>query len=158
MRLTKSRSSITHINSFFVEIIIVILFFSISSAIIVQVFAEAFSKNEQATKLNNAILIAESVANVFSENASLEETINELYGKSGLAYVDDLKTAKIPLGADWTLSTTDLMFSIVVNIKTENTIAGKLSIAHIYITEGNKILFSLKSSCYTSAKGVNYEN
>lgn len=56
------------INLFFAEIIIALLFFSISGAVIIKVFASAEMKSQQSARLERIMIIAQSIAEAYSES------------------------------------------------------------------------------------------
>lgn len=65
----------THSGSslFLMELILAILFFSVASAVCVQLFARAHTASEQSAALNRAVLAAESAAEAFKGAADLDE-------------------------------------------------------------------------------------
>ena len=69
------RQTRTHSGSslFLMELILAILFFSVASAVCVQLFARAHTASEQSAALNRAVLAAESAAEAFKGAADLDE-------------------------------------------------------------------------------------
>lgn len=60
---------INRVNSFLVEIIIVILFFSLSAAITLQVFVATHKKGELSTNLNMAVILTQQLTEQYRANA-----------------------------------------------------------------------------------------
>lgn len=66
------------INTFFVEMIIVILFFSICSAVTVNFFADANKKAQKSSEINKAVILAQNTVEEFKSNTDIFK-INKLY-------------------------------------------------------------------------------
>lgn len=66
------------LNSFFIEIIIVILFFSISAAVTLQLFVAANNRAQQSSDLSVAVIKAQDIAEQFKGLSSLDELTEEL--------------------------------------------------------------------------------
>lgn len=71
------------INLFFTEIIIALLFFSISGAVILQVFARADMKSRQSAELERVILFAQTFAEAYSQSGDFGKTAELVLGTSG---------------------------------------------------------------------------
>lgn len=67
-------------NLFFMEMIIVLLFFSIASAVILKTFAAADRTSGESGRLERMAFCAQSAAEIFSANGSLEDTAEKLFG------------------------------------------------------------------------------
>lgn len=77
---TKPRAKAVRFNLFFLEMIIVLLFFSIAAAVILNVFA-ASDRLAKKSRLTEAMAFcAQSAAEIFSETGSLPQTVEELFG------------------------------------------------------------------------------
>ncbi len=63
------------LNLFFIEIIIALLFFSISGAVILSVFAGADKKSHDGEILESVIMFSQSVAEVYSLNGDADEAV-----------------------------------------------------------------------------------
>ena len=68
------------INSFFIEIIIVILFFSISAAVTLQLFVAANNRAQQSSDLSVAVIKAQDIAEQIKGLSSLDELTETLKG------------------------------------------------------------------------------
>lgn len=73
----KNRAS----NLFFVEIIIVLLFFCISGTIVMRAFAAAQLQAQKSSIHENIDLCAQSLAEAFSQYGSMEEAASAVFGK-----------------------------------------------------------------------------
>lgn len=60
------KNGTSHIHSFFVEIILVLLFFSLSAAVTLRVFAAAGQRAQQSSELSVAVVRAEDIAEQLS--------------------------------------------------------------------------------------------
>lgn len=71
------KQSRTHSGSslFLMELILAILFFSVASAVCVQLFARAHTASEQSAALNRSVLAAESAAEAFKGAADIDEAV-----------------------------------------------------------------------------------
>ncbi|MBD5384773.1 MAG: hypothetical protein HDR72_07215 [Ruminococcaceae bacterium] len=68
------------INLFFAEIIIALLFFSISGAVIIKVFASADMKSQQSARLERVMIIAQSIAEAYSESGYFRSSAELVLG------------------------------------------------------------------------------
>lgn len=71
------------LNLFFIEMIIALLFFSISGTVILTVFAGADRKSRQSEMLESVIVFSESIAEVYSENGNADEAIKLVISECG---------------------------------------------------------------------------
>lgn len=69
------------VNLFFIELIISLLVFSISSAVILKVFAAADAKSRKSTLFESVVITAQSAAEVYSRNGDLEEVAELVFGR-----------------------------------------------------------------------------
>ncbi len=77
------RSTKRPLNLFFIEMIISLLFFSISGAVILSVFAGADKKSRAGETLENVIVFSQSVAEVYSLNGDYDETMKIVTSECG---------------------------------------------------------------------------
>ncbi len=68
------------LNLFFMEMIIVLLFFGIASTVILRTFAESDRLSRESGRLERMSFCAQSAAELFSETGSLSETAEKLFG------------------------------------------------------------------------------
>lgn len=69
-------------NLFFIEIIIALLFFSISGAVIMKVFAAADAKTRKSELLEEVVITAQSIAEIFSTDGDAYSAVREGTGIS----------------------------------------------------------------------------
>lgn len=76
-------------NLFFVELIIVLLFFSFSTAVILQVFAAADERQKVSNITERAIICAQSMAEAYSVTGDIGEAIALTFGEEHRSAVAD---------------------------------------------------------------------
>ena len=151
----KEKTSAKHLNSFFVEIIFVVFFFSIACAILIQVYGKAFSHNKEAENINSASIKGQCLSETFASNGSVEKTISEVFGSNFPVNNIDNKYI-LNFNKDWKHSDKNTFYSIEITFNKENSDAGSLNIAKIEIYNKSNLLFSTHSSKYiTSEEGLN---
>lgn len=70
------------VNLFFTELIIALLFFSISGAVILKVFAAADKKTRENAQKERAIICAQSIAEAYSELGNAEAALKTVFSES----------------------------------------------------------------------------
>ena len=71
------------VNLFFIEIIISLLFFSISGAVIMKVFAAADAKTRRSGLLEEVVITAQSIAELYSCDGDVDAAVKEATGVTG---------------------------------------------------------------------------
>ena len=122
------------LNLFFIEIIIALLFFSISGAVIMTVFAGAEKKTRQSEMLEDAIVFAQSVAEVYSLNANADSSIKTVTDECGA------------LNEKITLKKSE---------QKTNVAAGTLSELTLIFSESGKVIYEFRCSAYLQNGGGN---
>ena len=117
-------------NALLVELLLVIFFFMISAAILVQVFADAKMKSRTAYATNAAMLEAENIA----EDLYATETPDEVLAGYGFAEED----------GGWLLHRDGYLLK--VTLREEETESGVLKSYDISGIEGDKTLLTLPST------------
>ncbi len=87
------------VNLFFLELIIVLLFFSISGAIILKVFASASVVTERGSVTERAVMNVQSVSEIYSAKGDLAGALDMLFG-NGRYTIDGDNTYSVCLGND----------------------------------------------------------
>lgn len=77
----KSGTGIKPANLFFIELIIVLLFFSFSAAVILQIFAAADSRQEKSDIVERAVICSQSLAEAFSVTGDFTEAAAMVFGE-----------------------------------------------------------------------------
>ena len=152
----KDKNSVRHVNSFFVEIIMVIFFFSISCAILIQVFAKAFEQIIESEKINSAMLKGQAINELFSSSGDIEYTLTTLFGSQAVPKTDD-NLIILSFDKDWNLTDENTFYTLMITFETKDTSAGELSVATIEIINKSNSLYLIKSSAYTSSEVPVYE-
>ncbi|MDE6594461.1 MAG: hypothetical protein K2K44_00440, partial [Oscillospiraceae bacterium] len=76
----KPRAKAVRFNLFFLEMIIVLLFFSIAAAVILNSFAISNSLAQKSRRTEAMAFCAQSAAEIFSKTGNLSQTVEELFG------------------------------------------------------------------------------
>ncbi len=151
MQKLKRVTSFKSVNSFFIEIIIVIFFFTISSAVIIQIFACAYQRNNQTDTLNTSILKTQTVCESFSSSGDINSALRGLFGESADTYLSD-KSISIPINDKWEV-TPNGNFIFTVSLSQKPCPAGNMIMAKFTVIENSKILYEATSSIYNPLKG-----
>ncbi len=147
-----SRYEIRHLNSFFQEIIVVILFFSLSCAIIVQVFVNAYLINLETEERNSAVMTATSFCEVYSVNGSLSQTVALIFGEDAVKYIHE-QNATLPLDDNFSPTENEKVFIFHISTRTTFRDSGNVHYADISVYKNGESIFSVTSSAYLP-KGV----
>ena len=101
---TKPRAKAVRFNLFFLEMIIVLLFFSIASAVILNSFSASDRLASRSRLTESMTFCAQSTAEFFSKTGDLSQTVEELFGGSSAQIIHAdldggvyISEAKIPL-------------------------------------------------------------
>lgn len=139
------------VNLFYLELIISLLFFIISGAVILKVFAAADNNSRLSYEKENAIVCAQSIAEVYSETGNAVETLSTVVGDNVV----------ICEGEDKYMLTLDDKFHsaddgrIILRAteEREKKVSGNLSHLSISFVSDNTELFSFVCSAYISDGG-----
>ncbi len=158
MTVFNSKPSFRHLNSFFVEIILVVLFFAFSCAILIKVFANSYVQNKNADNINMAVITAQSFDNMFSSNGDLTKTVESMYGKSAAECVNN-DYVVLFLDSQGKYSGQSGVFKIVISCNEDvNNKAGVIKSADISVLSDDGELVRLTSSVYVpEGKEIAYE-
>ena len=83
---TKPRAKAVRFNLFFLEMIIVLLFFSIAAAVILNSFSVSNGLANKSRRTESMAFCAQSAAEIFSKTGNISQTVEELFG-SGSAQI-----------------------------------------------------------------------
>lgn len=131
------------INLFFAEIIIALLFFSISGAVIIKVFASADMKSQQSARLERVMIIAQSIAEAYSESGDFRGAADLSLG--GLVIEEQ---EVVNGGTSTTLSLENGSVRLQANESSSLTGAGELSELTMTFTANDEEIYSLSCSAY----------
>lgn len=139
------------VNLFFTELIIALLFFSISGAVILNVFASADRKSHINAEKENAMICAQSIAEAYSVLGNADEALKTVFVQSpefdagsGIYTIQLDNLCKPATDGKVIMSATE---------EREITVSGVLSELSIVFSDGNEELFSLVCSAYISDGG-----
>lgn len=134
-------------NLFLLELILAILFFSLASAVCMQLFAKARTLSTQASLQNHALVEAKNACALFQSREGSLEKLQEDYSCSVLT--DSSLT--VYYDEDWELcSQEDSVYTMEIQRKStdyeEKLVRGTVSVS------GKETLCTLTTSSYTSGK------
>lgn len=143
------------VNLFFAELIIALLFFSISGAVILQVFAAADKKAQLSAKRESAMLCAQSIAEVYSENGDVEKTVKTVFSNDVRL---DKQNGNYLLRLDEKCKpSVDGVINVEMTENRENTPSGEFLRLTVSFAENDEALFSLDCSAYIPSGGGSNE-
>lgn len=134
------------INLFFTELIISLLFFSISGAVILNVFASADKRSQANAEKENAMICAQSIAEAYSELGDADVALNTVFAQSP-DYDGDSGVYTVKLDRHCKPSG-DGRIILSASEKREKTASGELSELAMSFTDGENELFSLTCTAY----------
>lgn len=156
----KPRAKAARFNLFFLEMIIVLLFFSIAAAVILNSFAAADSLAKKSRRTEAMAFCAQSAAEIFSETGDLETTAKTLFGEDSFQtlYIDTktgkVETTSIPLSEDCVYSPNEPSCILNMSVDFEEYGGGVLKHLHIIIYDGNsrEAIYGMTSGAYIPDK------
>lgn len=133
------------INLFFAELIIALLFFSISGAVILKVFASADGKSKRNSEKENAMIRARSIAEVYSETGSAAETFDTVFPANG--EFDENGDYSVRLDG-YCRPSTDGKIVMTAAEEREKTVSGTMSHLTVSFSAESGELYALVCSAY----------
>ena len=147
----KRKAVLRPANLFFVELIIVLLFFSFSAAVILQVFAAADERQRISSFTEKSVICAQSIAEVYSVSASLNETFCLVFGNEIIA--DDAESAVVYLDENLTPSL-DADICLKFEQAVEESAAGYLYKLDMSFVLDDEEIYAVTCYAYQSSGGV----
>ena len=141
------------VNLFFIELIISLLFFSFSGAVVLRVFAFADNKARLSGALENATLCAQSVAEAYSTSGSVDNAFSIVFGENYLEHADG---GALLLDGGCALSENGAVRLDYSEDITEYS-AGELRTLTLCFSVSGEELYSLRCPSYVPAGGVGGE-
>lgn len=139
------------INSFLIEIVIVICFFSISAVAILQLFVAANNRAQQSRDLSVAVIKAQDIAEQIKGLSSPEE-LPELLKAAKTASSDGADHFRIDYDQQWSQTQSAPRFAIDVAVKKSAAESGVLIDAEISVfrckSGGEEKIFTLNTAKY----------
>jgi len=153
---TKSVSRGGKLNLFLLEMIIVLLFFSIASAVILRAFVTADRVSAENIRLERMAFCAQSAAETFSVTADIAETAEVLFGIESDKF-ENATRIDIPLdnecGYSYLKEAKVFMTMQIVNTEYE----GRLRTLHIFFKdEDGNMLYEINTAAYVPERTVLY--
>lgn len=139
------------VNLFFTELIIALLFFSISGAVILQVFAAADKKARLSAEKENAMICAQSIAEVYSESGSVEDSLKTVFS-TDVQYDESDGKYSMKLD-DKCRPSIDGKIDVKLTETRETTLSGELSRLSVSFLSAEEELYSLDCSAYIPSGG-----
>ncbi len=146
-----NKAEIRPANLFFVELIIALLFFSLSAAIILRVFASADSKQKLGELTEKSIVCAQSIAECYSVSGDAALSAQQVFGTS---VVFSEGEAVLSLDSGLEAAGEEQVRLTLSEISRETTAAGEFSRLRIEFTAGETQLHSLICSAYIPTGGA----
>lgn len=140
------------INLFFAELIIALLFFSISGAVILQVFAAADKRSRLSAEKESAMICAQSIAEAYSVSGSAARALETVF--SGERIAENGVEYSIRLD-NYCRPAIDGNIELKAAEEHEKTASGELSRLSMCFTSDDKgELFSLECTAYSPKGGA----
>jgi type II secretory pathway pseudopilin PulG len=147
---------ISKVNPFFVEIILVILFFSVSVAVTLQLFVAAHGKAQQSTELNAAVMKAQTVAESLEGVGSTEQLLRILPDSTKVSEKNDETLYRITYDKDWNETAQAPCYQVEVSLKQAPQTGGANLQAEIVVDKlsekgkNSKKIYSLSAQRYVA--------
>lgn len=141
--MEKQKVQVRRANLFFIELLIALLFFSISAVIMLRVFAAADNKQKTAALTEKSIICAQSLAEAYSVSGELSDGTYKVLGVSA-----DGEEMTISLNEE--LSPAEggaVQLKLTETVLSENA-AGRLSQLEITFAAGETQLYTMTCSAY----------
>ena len=132
------------INLFFTELIIALLFFSISGAVILKVFASADRRSRANAEKENVMICAQSIAEIYSELGNADGALKTVFLQAP-ELDGDVYTMKLD---SYCRPAADGKLLMSASEEREKTVSGVLSELTLTFSDGEKELFTLVCSAY----------
>lgn len=136
------------INLFLAEIIIALLFFSISGAVILQVFAAADIKSRKSGELESVIICAQTLAEAYSESGNIVTAAKIVWEDPEINTTD---------GTNTEIYTADGKICLNASEQRKKTSAGELCELNMVFSSDGEELYALSCSAYLPDGGNAYE-
>ncbi len=143
------------VNLFFTEIILALLFFSISAAVILKIFASADRLSRVSSEKENAMICAQSIAESYSQCGDVGDALKTVFSETA-----DFAES----GGEYTLLLDEKCklsayggVQLKLSEDREKTTAGVLSRLTLTFETENEELYSLDCSAYIPSGGADDE-
>lgn len=137
-------------NVFFVEVIISLLFFSISGAVILQVFAAAEHRSRKSAELGKVILTAQSIAEIYSSTGDLQKSMETVFGEGYNTYDSLVLNSECEIDDNGSIN-------LVTAESRTNLSGGDISRLTLVFSTENTELYSISCAAYIPKGGGTVE-
>ena len=138
------------------EMIIVLLFFSIAAAVILRSFAASDSLARESRRMESMAFCAQSAAEIFSKTASISETANTLFGGSFPVFdSENISEITIPMTSECKYSAASPELFMTLREASEDHNAGRLARLEISFTNSSgENVYELETGAYVPERTV----
>lgn len=152
---TKPQKKAVRFNLFFLEMIIVLMFFSIAAAVILRSFAASDKLARGSRRLENMAFCAQSAAELYSQTGSIGDTAERLFGNDTpqLLYTDlreeSISQMTVPMtsGCEYSPQSPELFMKM--SESSEEYAGGSLKTLYIaFADEDGEILYEITAGAY----------
>ena len=134
------------LNLFFVEMIIVLLFFSIAAAVVLRSFAGSYKLAKESRETEKMAFLSQSAAEIYSETASLSETAEMLLSDRSFKAQQELSKVTFPM---------DGGITVTLSESSEEYDGGTLKTLKIVFQSGSgEVLYETESGAYVPERTV----
>ena len=144
------------LNLFFMEMIIVLLFFGIASAVILNAFAASDRLSRESGRLERMSFCAQSAAEIFSKTGSLPQTLEKLFGSNSYDIRGDehASQVRLPLTEECAYSPENAELYMIMAVESEEPEG--LFKMYIVFTDGSdgEVLYEITAGAYLPRKGT----
>lgn len=145
-------------NTFLIELVIVILFFALSVAVIMQLFATAHRNSVLSTETNAAMIRAESVAEQLRMLNWGEQELGDFLGAENSSSEGNAQTCTLYYDQNWERVQSGASYGLTVKIQPQQKDGGILLLSDICVekqTAGEaETLYSLRADHYLPDMGA----
>ncbi|MCH5194429.1 MAG: hypothetical protein J1F11_10740 [Oscillospiraceae bacterium] len=135
-------------NLFFLEMIIVLLFFCIAAVVILRAFAVSDRLARESRRTESMAFCAQSAAELYSETYSVSAAAEEMFGISGM---ENASRITIPLNDRCVYSVKDPALFMTMTETKENFGGGMLFTLHIgFENDRGELIYEVSSGAYRS--------
>ncbi|MCH5276088.1 MAG: hypothetical protein J1E65_09615 [Lachnospiraceae bacterium] len=148
---------------FLMELIISILFFSIASAVCIQLFVKAHLLNNRTQEQNQTVVWSQNLAELWraydGDNILISDQLRVDYEcQDSSIYLTNVAPYALVLyfNQDWELSDRDIVYHVVLSGSTYDS-ESRLINSEIQVSRGEELLYSLPLSHHIAEGGTMYE-
>lgn len=150
--LKNKNNTVQGINLFFIEIIVLLLFFGISGAIVLKAFACADSKAKLSIIYDKASLCSQSIAEIYRDN-NKETAFAMVFGEN---YTDYLNGSTLLMDGECNLSESGAV-TLKFSEETTESECGKLHTLTLVFDSSEKEIYSFSCCSYIPTGGGQIE-